>query len=217
MERLGRIPDALLAVEEALAVHPRQPEVLLSRAILLCKAGRVAEAAPAFDRYRAEVGDDARLPAAYYAFAMIAEAACGRLPRAQRLAEEGVALYPTVAPVLLHAGCVRERAGAWEEAELLLRRAAEVEEPSAQASMSLGDVLYRRGSYAEAEEHYQNALALAPELGDDVYFKLGNIRYKQSDREEAVRLWRCALELNPENGIARTNLELVQQALAAAG
>lgn len=217
LERLGRIPDALLAVEEALAVQPGRPEVILSHAVLLCKACRAAEAASAFAHYRAVLGEGARLPAAYYAFAMVAEGACGRLARAQQLAEEGVSLYPNVAPVLLHAGCVRERTGAWEEAEMLLRRAAEVEAPFAQASKSLGDILYRRGAYPEAEEQYQNALALAPELGDDVYFKLGNIRYKQGDRAEAVRLWRGALELNPENGIARTNLELVEQARAAAG
>jgi tetratricopeptide (TPR) repeat protein len=46
-----------------------------------------------------------------------------------------------------------------------------------------------------------------------VYFKLGNIHYKRMDRAEAVRLWRRALELNPENGVVRTNLELVEQVL----
>jgi tetratricopeptide (TPR) repeat protein len=48
---------------------------------------------------------------------------------------------------------------------------------------------------------------LAPDLGDDVYFKLGNIAYKRSDRDLAAQLWRRALELNPNHELAKTNLE----------
>ena len=47
-----------------------------------------------------------------------------------------------------------------------------------------------------------------------MYLKLGNIAYKQGERASAVELWTRALEMNPENGIARTNLELVQRVLS---
>jgi len=127
-----------------------------------------------------------------------------------------VQLYPHVAQVLLHLGAVRERLGAWEEAELLYRRAVEEGRELPQAHKSLGDALYRRGAYDEAAAVYGRALELAPGGGEDAWFKLGNIRYKTGDREEAVRCWREALARNPENGIARTNLELVERVLEGA-
>ena len=82
------------------------------------------------------------------------------------------------------------------------------------ARKALGDALYRRGVYEEATEQYRRAVELRPDLGDDVFLKLGNIAYKAGERRSAVELWTQALDINPENGIARTNLELVQRVLA---
>ena len=213
LEQLGFMDDALLALDQARSVLGDYPPLLLSNAILLCKAGRVREASEAFESYRSRVGEGDRAPASYFAFAMIAEAACGRLPEAQSIAEEGVRHYPHVSPVLLHAGAIRERMGAWEEAEMLYRRAVEEDPTLVTARKALADALYRRTAYADAAEQYDRVVASPNGNGDDALFKLGNIRYKQGDRLEAVRLWRRALELNPDNGIARTNLELVEKTL----
>jgi tetratricopeptide (TPR) repeat protein len=215
-EGRGRLDDALLAVEEADRLLPNHPPVLLSRAILLLKAGRALEAVDLFRRYRERTADEPRPPAAYHAFASIAEASVGRLQVAREIAEAGVHLHPHVAPLLLHAGAIRERMGAWDEAEILYRRATEEDPELPQARKALGDALYRRGAYDEAEEHFARAVELAPRLGDDVFLKLGNIRYKQMDREGALEHWRRSLELNPENGIARTNVELVERVLSQA-
>ena len=92
-----------------------------------------------------------------------------------------MALYPHVAPLLLHAGRVRERAGAWEEAEMLYRRAAEEDgelaagQQVARATSSIAAARTRR----RRAQYRQRAARSSPELGDDVYFKLGNIHYKQ--------------------------------------
>lgn len=216
LERLGRVDDALLASDEAIALLPREPQLLLARAVLLSKARRCPEAAGVFEEYRALVGAGTRPAASYYAFAPLAEAARGRLPLARRIAEEGVEAFPLVAPVLLHAGCILERSGAVDRAETLLRRAVAADPELPQARKSLGDALYRRGEHAAAAEQYERALALDPQLGDDLYFKLGTLRYREGDRPGAVRLWRRALDLNPGNTIAATNLELVQPTLTTA-
>jgi tetratricopeptide (TPR) repeat protein len=153
------------------------------------------------------------VPAAYYAFALLAEAAAGRADEAARLGDEGTAAHPHSAPVHLHYGAFRERRGEWEPAEALYRRAVEEDGELPQAHKALGDALYRRGAYDEAAECYRRALQLRADLGDDVYFRLGNIHYKRMERPEAVRLWRRALELNPGNAVVRTNLELVENVL----
>jgi tetratricopeptide (TPR) repeat protein len=212
LERLGRMPDARFAAQEALRLAPGRPQVALSHAILLLKAGEVHEAAAALEAYRASLGD-AKPPAAYFAFAVLAEAAAGRTDAALRLGDEGIAAHPHAAPVHLHMGAVLERRGDWERAEQLYRQATEEDRELPQAHKALGDVLYRRGAYDEAAEAYGRAVRLDPRLGDDVYFRMGNIHYKRMERAQAVELWRKALELNPRNSVVRTNLELVESVL----
>ena len=214
LEQLGRPDGALLAVDEGLRLLPDYPPALLSRAVILAKAGRMGEAVAAFQRYRDRIGEDDRPSAAYFAFAALADAAVGHPERAKQLCDEGLTLYPHIAPLLLHAGALRERAGAVDEAEVFYRRSVEEDADLAPARKALGDALYRRGGYDDAAEQYRKAVELRPALGDDVYLKLGNVAYKQGDRESAVQMWRRALELNPNNGIASTNLELVQKVLA---
>jgi tetratricopeptide (TPR) repeat protein len=212
LERLGRDADARFAAEEAARMAPDRPRVALSRAILLLKLGEAHEAAAALSAYRQMLGDSVP-PAAYYAFAVLAEAAAGRPDAALRLGDEGVSRHPHAAPVHLHMGAVLERRGDWERAEELYRRATEEDRELPQAHKSLGDALYRRGAYDEAAEAYAQAVRLAPALGDDVYFRMGNIHYKRMERVEAVALWRKALEINPQNTVVRTNLELVESVL----
>jgi len=214
LERQGRLQDALEAEEEAVRLAANRPLPFLSRGVLHLKLGRVEEARSDFGRHRELLGET-RPSATYFAFALLAEAAGGDRQRARSLAEEGLGLHPHSAPLLLHAGALREREGDWAGAQQLYRRAAEEDEALPQARKSLGDALYRSGAHEEAAEHYRKAIELQPELGDDVYFKLGNIHYKRMDRGEAVRLWRRALELNPRNGVVRTNLELVENAMAS--
>lgn len=212
LERLGRLQDARLAADEAARLAPRRPQVLLSRAILLLKQGDPHAAAAAFAAYREALGAG-KVPAAYYAFALLAEASAGRADEAVRLGEEGTAAHPHSAPVHLHYGALRERRGEWEQAEKLYRRAVEEDGELPQAHKALGDALYRRGAYDEAADCYRRALQLRDDLGDDVYFRLGNVHYKRMERPEAVRLWKRALELNPQNNVVRTNLELVENVL----
>jgi tetratricopeptide (TPR) repeat protein len=212
LERLGRLPDARFASDEAARLAPLRPQVQLSRAILLLKQGEAHDAAAEFARFR-EGFTGARLPAAYFAFAVLAEAASGRADAALKLGEEGIKLHAHSAPLHLHLGVVRERRGEWEAAEAMYRRAVEEDGDLPQAHKALGDALYRRGAYDDAAESYGRALQINAALGDDVYFRLGNIHYKKMERAEAVKLWRRALELNPQNTVVRTNLELVEKVL----
>jgi tetratricopeptide (TPR) repeat protein len=212
LERLGRMADARFAADEAARLAPKRPQVLLSRAILLLKLGEVQAAAEGFAAYREALGSG-RPPAAYYAFALLTEAATGTADAALRLGDEGLGHHPHSAAVCLHMGAVLERKGDWDRAEAMYRRATEEDGDLPQAYKALGDALYRRGAYDEAAERYGRAVRLNPRLGDDVYFRMGNIHYKRMERTQAVELWRKALEINPRNSVVRTNLELVESVL----
>ncbi len=211
LERMGRLGDARAALEEALRLAPRNPQLLLSYGIVLLKAERVSGACAALARYRAALGDGGEPAAAYFAFAVVAEAMAGRGDAAVRIGREGLRLHPRHPILLLHLGTVHERRGELEVAEELYRRAAAEDAEVPQIYKAVGDALYRRGAHEQAAEAFLRALRLDPELGHDVYFKLGNLYYRSSDREDAARCWRKALQLNPAHAAARTNLELLQR------
>ena len=102
---------------------------------------------------------------------------------------------------------LRELAGDLAAAEDLIRAARKGEPSLPQLSKNLGDLAYRGSRYDEAWDAYSRAVELAPDLGDDVYFKLGNIAYKRNDRDLAAQLWRKALEINPKHELVKANLD----------
>ena len=77
---------------------------------------------------------------------------------------------------------------------------------------NLGDLCYRSGRYEEAATHYLRACALAPELGDDLYFKLGNLAFRERDVARARQCWERVLDLNPGHQLARANIEALRVA-----
>src|SRR5919108_85289 len=102
---------------------------------------------------------------------------------------------------------LKELAGDLAGAEDLVRAARKNEPSLPQLSKNLGDLAYRASQYDQAWEAYRRAVELAPDLGDDVYFKLGNIAYKRNERELAAQLWRQALEINPKHELVKANLD----------
>lgn len=209
LELLGRPDEALSLLDRAAELRSGDPELMLARAILLLKARRARRASEVFRRYRAGLDKGALPPPMYYAYGVLAAAAAGDPDDALGLGREGLGNYPGEGPILVNLGVVLEAQGEASAAEALFLRA--VSEPPAppQGHKNLGDLAYRRGDQAGARAHYERAVRIDPELGDDVYLKLGNIAYKEGDRDWARQLWTRALELDPGNEVVRTNLELV--------
>jgi len=118
-----------------------------------------------------------------------------------------VTAYPQNAVLRNNLAVLLELGGDLTGAEALLREAFAEEPTLPQFSKNLGDLLYRAGRYDEANEAYQRAAKLDPDLGDDLYFKLGNIAYKLLDRAAALSMWQRVIALNPAHQLARTNLE----------
>src|SRR5216684_4249083 len=134
--------------------------------------------------------------------------AAGRLDRSRELFGQVPPAAWFWARTLTAAGAGEfELAEELAEAEDLVRGARKNEPSLPQLSKNLGDLAYRASRYDEAWEAYHRAVELAPDLGDDVYFKLGNIAYKRNNRELAAQLWRKALELNPKHELVKANLD----------
>src|SRR5207249_2070348 len=190
---------------EAATRAKTDPKIYLGWGIVALKRGDHGSAAGRLDRAK-ELFGAVPPPPWFWARALTA-AAAGEFELAETLAEEGAEAYPSHAALQNNLAVLRELAGDLPSAEDLIRAARKNEPSLPQLSKNLGDLAYRGSRYDEAWEAYSRAIELAPELGDDVYFKLGNIAYKRNDRELAAQLWRKALEINPKHELVKANLD----------
>jgi tetratricopeptide (TPR) repeat protein len=208
LERMGRLAEAEAACAEAVSRAREDSRSMLLWGVVALKREDAEVAEGRLARARELLGSRPVPPLWYWA-AALAAATSGDLPRALAVAEEGTRAWPTHPVLRNNLAVLLESSGDLPGAERLLR-AALADEPSLpQLSKNLGDLLYRGGRYDDAQECYERAAKLAPELGDDLYFKLGNLAFKRRDRERARDCWRRAAELNPGHQLARSNLEIL--------
>ena len=210
-EQLGRLGEAEAAFAEAAARARSDARTYLGWGIVALKQGDFASAAGRLDRAKELFGEVQ--PATWFWARALAAASAGEFELAEELAEQGAKAYPSHAVLQNNLAVLKELAGELEQAEELIRGARKNEPSLPQLSKNLGDLAYRASRYDEAWEAYHRAVELAPELGDDVYFKLGNIAYKRNERELAAQLWRRALELNPKHELVKANLDTLSALL----
>jgi len=204
-EQLGRLEEAEAAYADAAGRARTDARTYLGWGIVALKRGDFAGAAGRLDRAKELFGDVQS--AAWFWARTLAAASAGEFELAEALAEEGAEAYPSHAVLQNNLAVLKELAGELEPAQALIEGARKSEPSLPQLSKNLGDLAYRASRYDEAWEAYHRAVELAPDLGDDVYFKLGNIAYKRNDRELAAQLWRRALELNPKHELVKANLD----------
>jgi len=101
-----------------------------------------------------------------------------------------------------HAGCAH---AAWT-------LAAGLTPTDANPRLALGNLYYRRGNITTAEQTFQSALALAPDL-PEIHNNLGVIYAGRGAYDRAVAAFERALELEPGNAVAERNLAFSLQAL----
>src|SRR3989442_1589066 len=169
------------------------------------KTGMLDEAAREFRRVAELRSGDANA-LFYIGLVALKQARWREAMEALRLSTEKGGEHPASAVLRNNLAVLHELGGDLGQAEELVRAALKDEPSQPQLSKNLGDLCYRASRYDEAWEAYSRAVELAPDLGDDVYFKLGNIAYKRNDRELAARLWRRALELQPRHELVQSNL-----------
>ena len=187
LERLGRLDEAEAAYGDAAGRARDDARIMLGWSVVALQAGRVpGGAGPARAGARA-----ARRQAGAGALVLGRHArqrrARRRRRRAPRRPGRAWRRFPASAVLQNNLAVLLELSGDVAGAEAALR-AALAEDPSLpQVSKNLADILYRNGRYDEATEAYERAAKLAPELGDDLYFKLGNIAYKRRDNGACAR------------------------------
>ena len=208
LERLGKLAEAEASCAEAVSRAREDARPMLLWGIIALKREDAEVAEGRLARARELLGTRPVPPLWFWA-AELAAASSGDLPRAVTLAREGVRLWPAHPVLRNNLAVLLELTGELAEAESILRATLSEEPSLPQLSKNLGDLLYRGGRYDDAQEAFDRAAKLAPDLGDDLYFKLGNLAFRRRDRERARDCWRRAAELNPGHQLARSNLEIL--------
>ena len=211
LERLGRLEEAEAAYGDAAARARDDARVMLGWSVVAVKRGEHQVAQGRLARAQ-ELLAGKPAPALWYWAATLAGAGLDDSAVALSAARAGAAAYPVSAVLQNNLAVLLELTGDMAGAEAALR-AALAEDPSLpQISKNLADILYRNGRYDEAREAYERAAKLAPDLGDDLYFKLGNLAYKRRDKTVARESWSRAATLNPGHELARANLDMLDMA-----
>ena len=208
LQHTGRLDQAETAIAEAAGRAPDDPRIHTGWGILAL----VREDAPVARQRLQRAREHYRQhpPAIWYWAATLAAAESDDLDVALALAREGAERHPGDAVLRNNLAVLLEATGSIPAAEHLLREVLADDATLPQPFKNLGDLCYRSGRYAEAGEHYERAAALAPELGDDLYFKLGNLAFRERDTGKARAAWERAVALNPGHQLARSNLSTLR-------
>ena len=211
LERLGRLDEAETACADAAGRARDDARMMLGWSIVALKRGEYPVAQGRLARALELLGDRPA-PGIWYWASTLASAGLDDLDGALRSARAGAEAFPASAVLQNNLAVLLELTGDGAGAEAVLRTALAEDPGLPQISKNLADLLYRSGRFEDAREAYERAAKLAPDLGDDLYFKLGNIAYKKRDRERARAGWTRATELNPGHELARANLEMLDLA-----
>jgi tetratricopeptide (TPR) repeat protein len=208
LERMGRLDEAESAYADAAGRARDDARVMLGWAVVALRRSEYQVSEGRLARAR-ELAGNKPIPALWYWASTLASIGLDDLDSARRTAEAGATAYPANAVLGNNLAVLRELGGDVAGAETMLRAALAEDASLPQISKNLADILYRNGRYDDAREAYERAAKLAPELGDDLYFKLGNIAYRRRDHDRARESWRRATELNPGHELARANLDML--------
>jgi tetratricopeptide (TPR) repeat protein len=211
LEQLGRLDEAEAAYGEAAGRARDDARIMIGWSVVALKRADFPAARERLQRARELLGDRP-LPALWYWSATLAAGGEGDNDAAIETARAGVGAHPADPVLRNNLAVLLEASGDIAGAETLLRATLADDASLPQVSKNLADLLYRSGRYDEALEAYERAARLAPDLGDDLYFKLGNIAYKRRDRAKARESWARAAELNPAHQLARANLDMLDAA-----
>lgn len=223
------------ALERALALDPDRPSAHYWRSQALAAIGRTDEA---LETARRGIALSPRAASGYAALGRVLWLGKGAIPEGIEALEQAATLDPASGDVFLQLGLLHAVVGSLDRAEAVARQALSLQEqalsgtegrPIIGARVRLGYVYYRRGQYAEAIDHYREALeyltstnhALRDRTVIEATVKIGAAHYRLGDREQAAGHFTKALEAaeaeSKRNGLDTATSYYVASAHALGG
>ena len=197
----GRIHEAKLFYEQALALKPRHPDALHLLGLIALQSG---EAAQALELIRQAVALQPR-NWAFLANLGAALIELKRYPEARSAFQRAAKFNPDNPQLRIGVANCFALAGNFAEAESHLRTITRQFPSYALGWLNLGNAVRDQQRALEAITLYRRAIEADPALAD-AYNNLGSLLHALPRFEEAESSYRRALELNPEFVMARCNL-----------
>ena len=238
LEGAGRPEEAVVVVEEAMALDPDYPRLYLTMAGLQSRLGDPTEAlalvdmaleldprsleakaqkvqhlrfARRFDEARATLDE---LMTEYPGHPRVllldaqAQIRSSDFERAKTQIVAALERDPFLVAAWRLLGDIEERSGRFEAAEEAWRSGLERQPDDVEQHARLGLLLARRGGGAEAERHLREAIRLAPSSRSELHVALGAWLAEQGRFEEAEEQYQTVLDQNPTDAGARNNLAI---------
>ena len=199
----GKFDEAIEGIVEARKRNPAQAESLfLLEGELLAKNGQLKEAMVRFDEGIQFLPKSINL---LYSRAMVHE----RLDNIDGLESDLnriLKLQPDNAAALNALGyTLADRSRRLKEAEMLIKRAYELDSNDPAILDSMGWVQYRLGNYEKAVKYLRMAYEKYPD--QEIAAHLGEVLWVMGQREEAKSVWGTALEKTPDSEVLKETME----------
>jgi tetratricopeptide (TPR) repeat protein len=202
--RLGRMAEALVSFDAALALQPQHAGTLLSRGAAQYQLGRFEAALQSFDRLLALQPKSAD---AWYNRG-VALLALQRWPEALQGYDRAVALKPTHADAWVNRGMVLQKLHRQEEALASFNRALLLKPRHVEALNNRGIVLQELNRHVDALADFNQAIALRPDNADALNNRGNTLDALDRSQEALVDIER-ALALRPDFAMAWNNRGVV--------
>jgi protein O-GlcNAc transferase len=200
-KQMGRTADALVPMQRAAALSPRDVKAHFNLGVTLQDLGRLGEAEASYRR-ALKISPD-------YVEARVnlgnALKDLGRPDEAEAIYRQALQARPDSAEAHQNLGITLQDRGRPAEAESCFRRALEIKPDYTEAHSNLGIVFMSLGRPDEAEASFRRALATNPEF-TQALSNLGVAQKELGQLDEAMASCRRALEINPEYVEALNNL-----------
>ena len=106
-------------------------------------------------------------------------------------------------------GVILQSFGKLQDAELLFRKAIEINPDCAQSNFNLGNILKDLGKLQDAELSFRKAIEINPDFAE-AHSNLGNILKDLGKLQDAELSFRKAIEINPDFAMAYYSLSLLK-------
>jgi tetratricopeptide (TPR) repeat protein len=192
---------ALEQVAAAVIVDELPPPTLVLLAEALRRASRDEQAYSLLSKSQRAHPDDFWINRTLFKFADESN----KLDDALRFATVALALRPDDSGAHVCYGYALWRKGLHAEAEMVCRKAIELDPKYAMAHNNLGNALKNQRRIDEAIICYRRAIELHPKFSM-AHNNLGNALRYQGRHDEAIVCYRAAIELDPKSACAHNNL-----------
>ena len=211
LNQLGRIPESVVAKENAVKLAPNDAEAHSNLGNTLKELGRLDESEASCRQAIALKPD---IVEAHYNLGNTLKD-LGRLDEALASYNQAIALKPDFAEAHSNLGVTLEELGRLDEAEASHTQAIALNPDFAEAHCNLGVTLRELGRLDDAEASFKQAIALKPDFAE-AHSNLGVTLEELGRLDEAEASHTQAIALNPESASAFYNLVGIQKTIQGA-